>query len=87
MTEYNREPCPIRILDDIGGAFTMGLLGGSVFHSIKGFRNAPSGFNRRMVSVNLGLRVFFLQKLLFSRTKISIFTLFLFEKKKNHRKF
>jgi len=33
---------PWRIVDDCGGAFAMGAIGGSVFHSIKGFRNAPS---------------------------------------------
>jgi len=29
-------------VDDCGGAFAMGAIGGGVFHSIKGFRNAPS---------------------------------------------
>lgn len=48
MEEYAREPCPWRIIDDCGGAFTMGAIGGAVFQSIKGFRNAPSGFNRRL---------------------------------------
>lgn len=33
---------PYRIIDDCGGAFAMGAIGGSVFHSIKGYRNAPS---------------------------------------------
>lgn len=28
-------------MDDCGGAFTMGAIGGGVFQSIKGFRNAP----------------------------------------------
>ncbi|XP_065352160.1 mitochondrial import inner membrane translocase subunit Tim17-B-like [Cloeon dipterum] len=50
MEEYAREPCPWRIVDDCGGAFTMGCIGGAVFQSIKGFRNAPSGFNRRLAS-------------------------------------
>lgn len=49
MEEYSREPCPWRIVDDCGGAFTMGAIGGAVFQSIKGFRNAPSGFNRRLI--------------------------------------
>lgn len=49
MEEYAREPCPYRIVDDCGGAFAMGCIGGGVFQAIKGFRNAPSGFNRRMV--------------------------------------
>lgn len=50
MEEYGREPCPYRIVDDCGGAFAMGCIGGGVFQAIKGFRNAPSGFSRRMVS-------------------------------------
>ncbi|KAK2142938.1 hypothetical protein LSH36_895g00031 [Paralvinella palmiformis] len=49
MEEYAREPCPWRIVDDCGGAFAMGAIGGSVFHSIKGFRNAPSGNYRRLL--------------------------------------
>lgn len=49
MDEYSREPCPWRILDDSGGAFLMGAIGGGIFHSIKGFRNAPIGFSRKMV--------------------------------------
>jgi mitochondrial import inner membrane translocase subunit TIM17 len=51
MDEYTREPCPWRILDDSGGAFIMGAIGGGIFHSIKGFRNAPIGFNRKMVQI------------------------------------
>uniref|UniRef100_A0A2K5MFE4 Translocase of inner mitochondrial membrane 17B n=6 Tax=Cercopithecidae TaxID=9527 RepID=A0A2K5MFE4_CERAT len=54
MEEYAREPCPWRIVDDCGGAFTMGVIGGGVFQAIKGFRNAPVrlGFNMllRLVS-------------------------------------
>lgn len=50
MEEYAREPCPYRIVDDCGGAFAMGCIGGGVFQAIKGFRNAPSGLNRRFVS-------------------------------------
>ncbi|XP_057537037.1 mitochondrial import inner membrane translocase subunit TIM17-2-like [Amaranthus tricolor] len=41
--ETSREPCPDRILDDVGGAFAMGAVGGSVFHFIKGSANAPKG--------------------------------------------
>jgi len=47
MEEYAREPCPWRIIEDMGGAFSMGLIGGGIFQSIKGFRNAPSGLGRR----------------------------------------
>lgn len=53
MEEYAREPCPYRIVDDCGGAFAMGCIGGGVFQAIKGFRNAPSGFNRRLVSMTI----------------------------------
>ncbi|KFK44149.1 hypothetical protein AALP_AA1G221600 [Arabis alpina] len=42
--ESARDPCPDRILDDIGGAFGMGAGGGSAFHFIKGFKNSPAGY-------------------------------------------
>ncbi|VVA91973.1 unnamed protein product [Arabis nemorensis] len=42
--ESAREPCPDRILDDIGGAFGMGAVGGSAFHFIKGIYNSPAGY-------------------------------------------
>lgn len=32
---------PWRIVDDCGGAFSMGTLGGGIFQAVKGFRNAP----------------------------------------------
>ncbi|XP_063136121.1 mitochondrial import inner membrane translocase subunit Tim17-B isoform X1 [Rattus norvegicus] len=47
MEEYAREPCPWRIVDDCGGAFTMGVIGGGVFQAVKGFRNAPVGIRHR----------------------------------------
>ncbi|XP_067654675.1 mitochondrial import inner membrane translocase subunit Tim17-A-like [Haliotis asinina] len=49
MEEYARDPCPWRIVDDCGGAFSMGAIGGSLFHGIKGYRNAPSGNYRRLI--------------------------------------
>uniref|UniRef100_A0A672ZHY7 Translocase of inner mitochondrial membrane 17 homolog B (yeast) n=1 Tax=Sphaeramia orbicularis TaxID=375764 RepID=A0A672ZHY7_9TELE len=39
---------PWRIVDDCGGAFTMGAIGGGVFQAIKGFRNAPAGVGHRL---------------------------------------
>lgn len=57
MEEYAREPCPYRIVDDCGGAFAMGCIGGGVFQAIKGFRNAPSGFSKRLVR-----KLYFYQK-------------------------
>lgn len=56
MDEYTREPCPWRIVDDCGGAFTMGSIGGSIFQSIKGFRNAPTGFNKRLAGSWLAIK-------------------------------
>lgn len=42
-SQQDREPCPWRIVDDIGGAFSMGCVGGGAFHLIRGSWNAPSG--------------------------------------------
>ncbi|CAI9115176.1 OLC1v1016014C1 [Oldenlandia corymbosa var. corymbosa] len=41
--EHSREPCPDRILDDVGGAFAMGAVGGAAFHFLKGIYNSPKG--------------------------------------------
>ncbi|KAJ8605610.1 hypothetical protein CTAYLR_000070 [Chrysophaeum taylorii] len=38
-----REPCPYRILDDVGGAYAMGITIGSVWHFVRGWRNSPKG--------------------------------------------
>lgn len=38
---------PCRIIDDFGGAFAMGAIGGSVWHGVKGYRNSPSGMKMR----------------------------------------
>lgn len=42
-TGIEREPCPYRIIDDAGGAYAFGLVGGGIWHSVGGFRNAPKG--------------------------------------------
>lgn len=39
----DREPCPFRILEDMGGGFCMGAIGGSIFHLFRGARNNPVG--------------------------------------------
>jgi len=39
----DREPCPWRIVDDAGGAFAFGLVGGGVWNFVGGWRNAPKG--------------------------------------------
>lgn len=41
--DHVREPCPHRIIDDMGGAFGMGAIGGTIWHFIKGARNSPQG--------------------------------------------
>jgi len=43
MDPHEREPCPYRIIDDLGGAFSFGAVGGALFYSFKGARNAPRG--------------------------------------------
>lgn len=44
QVEHGREPCPDRILDDIGGAFGMGAVGGGIWQLYKGLRNSPKGY-------------------------------------------
>jgi len=41
--DIGREPCPDRIIEDIGGAFGMGCIGGFLWHLVKGMRNSPKG--------------------------------------------
>lgn len=43
MERTDREPCPWRIIDDAGGAFVFGLVGGTIWHTVGGARNAPKG--------------------------------------------
>ena len=38
-----REPCPYRIIDDVGSAFLIGAVGGSIWHGVKGAKNSPRG--------------------------------------------
>lgn len=38
--DLGRDPCPAVILNDFGGAFAMGTIGGSIWHGIKGARNS-----------------------------------------------
>eukprot|EP01018_Ginkgo_biloba_P036810 Gb_00789 [translate_table: standard] len=53
--DTSREPCPDRILDDVGGAFGMGAVGGSVYHFIRGMYNSPKG--ERMVGGSQAVRM------------------------------
>ncbi|KAK4112238.1 mitochondrial import inner membrane translocase subunit tim-17 [Canariomyces notabilis] len=44
--DHGRDPCPWVILNDFGGAFAMGAVGGTIWHGVKGFRNSPYGERR-----------------------------------------
>jgi len=39
----DRDPCPYRIIEDIGGAFAFGAVGGGVWHLGKGAWQSPKG--------------------------------------------
>ncbi|KIY44394.1 mitochondrial import inner membrane translocase, subunit Tim17/22 [Fistulina hepatica ATCC 64428] len=41
--DHTRDPCPWVVLNDFGGAFAMGAVGGSLLYGIKGARNSPRG--------------------------------------------
>ncbi|GBC00330.1 hypothetical protein RclHR1_03810019 [Rhizophagus clarus] len=41
--DFNRDPCPWVILNDTGGAFAMGAIGGGIWHFVKGAKNSPRG--------------------------------------------
>ncbi|ORY17436.1 mitochondrial import inner membrane translocase subunit tim-17 [Clohesyomyces aquaticus] len=41
--DLTRDPCPWVVMNDAGGAFAMGSVGGTIWHGIKGFRNSPYG--------------------------------------------
>lgn len=56
MDEYTREPCPYRIFDDLGSAFGMGLVGGSIFHSFSAYRNAAANQKMRNIFREVRLR-------------------------------
>lgn len=43
MPDHSRDPCPYSIVNDVGVGFTMGAVGGALWHGVKGFRNAPKG--------------------------------------------
>ncbi|KAI0439816.1 mitochondrial import inner membrane translocase, subunit Tim17/22 [Xylaria telfairii] len=44
--DHTRDPCPWVVLNDFGGAFAMGAVGGTIWHGVKGFRNSPYGERR-----------------------------------------
>jgi len=36
-----QDPCPLRIFKDVGTAFMMGSIGGSIWHGVIGWRHRP----------------------------------------------
>ena len=45
-----REPCPWRIVDDAGGGFAIGAIGGGIFSLYKGLRFSSPGLRNRLLS-------------------------------------
>ncbi|RCV43406.1 hypothetical protein SETIT_9G291900v2 [Setaria italica] len=41
--DHHRNPCPDRILEDVGIGFGMGAIGGSAYHFVRGLYNSPGG--------------------------------------------
>lgn len=55
--DYTRDPCPWRILDDCGGAFSLGFVGGGLFAMVGGARNAPQGIRNRLIGAMTNARI------------------------------
>ena len=55
--DYTRDPCPWRILDDCGGAFCLGFIGGGLFSMVGGARNAPKGITNRVMGAMANARL------------------------------
>lgn len=49
-----RDPCPYRIIDDVGGAFAMGAGGGTIWHTVRGWRHSPRG--ERLLGVTTAVK-------------------------------
>ena len=47
MAEW-RDPCPWRIVEDVGGAYALGFFGGCIFATGKGAYTAPRGFMNKL---------------------------------------
>jgi len=43
-----RDPCPWRIIEDVGGAYALGFYGGCIFATAKGAYTAPPGIKARL---------------------------------------
>ena len=41
--DVGRDPCPFRIVDDVGNGFMLGCIGGGLVHAYKGMRAHPKG--------------------------------------------
>ena len=48
--DFARDPCPWRLVEDMGGAYSMGLVGGGMYHGVPAlFRSVV-----RVSSANFG---------------------------------
>ena len=54
MTDQGRDPCPWRVLDDVGAAFATGCAGGAVWNGVRGFRHSPRG--ERMLGMTTAIK-------------------------------
>jgi len=52
-----RDPCPWRIVEDVGGAYALGFFGGIIFASGKGGWTAPKGFQSRLHGAWVNTRI------------------------------
>jgi len=52
-----REPCPWRVVDDLGGGFCFGMVIGTVWHGFAGLRHAPSGSRLKSSASRIASRV------------------------------
>ncbi|KAG8680043.1 translocase of the inner membrane [Ceratobasidium sp. 394] len=55
-TDHTRDPCPYVILNDVGGGFVMGAIGGAIWHGVKGARNSPKGHRIAGMTTNIKAR-------------------------------
>jgi len=52
-----RDPCPWRIVEDVGGAYALGFFGGIIFATGKGAWTAPQGMKNRLHGAWVNTRI------------------------------
>jgi len=56
MAEW-RDPCPWRIVEDVGGAYALGFFGGCIFATGKGAYTAPKGIMNKLNGAWMNTRI------------------------------